>query len=153
MSNDKVFTISIPSDDDGYILLQCEHCGEYFKVTANDIRDDRVLNIYCPACGLESDSYITEDVIELAEVMATNYAQDLIYDELKKLEKQTRRSPVQFKIKSKPEYLYENPVRSGIEALQIVSFPCCHRRAKIKPLLKMSGCCCPFCGVKIYDFE
>lgn len=153
MSNDKVFTISIPPDDDGYILLQCEHCGEYFKVTANDIQDDRVLNIYCPACGLESDSYITEDVIELAEVMTTNYAQDLIYDELKKLEKQTRRSPVQFKIKSKPEYLYENPVRSGIEALQIVSFPCCHRRAKIKPLLKMSGCCCPFCGVKIYDFE
>lgn len=153
MSNDKVFTIAIPSDDDGYILLQCEHCGEYFKVTANDIQDDRVLNIYCPACGLESDSYITEDVIELAEAMATNYAQDLIYDELKKLEKQTGRSPIQFKIKSKPEYLYENPVRSEIEALQIVSFPCCHRRAKIKPLLKMSGCCCPFCGVKIYDFE
>ena len=153
MSNDKVFTISIPPDDDGYILLHCEHCGEYFKVTANDIEDDRVLNVYCPACGLESDSYITEDVIELAEARATNYAQNLIYDELKKLEKQTRGSLLQFKIKSKPEYLYENPVRSGIEALQIVSFPCCHRRAKIKPLLKMSGCCCPFCGVKIYDFE
>ena len=146
MSNDKVFTISIPPDDDGYILLQCEHCGEFFKVTANDIEDDRVLNVYCPACGLESDSYITEDVIELAEARSTNYAQNLIYDESKKLEKQTRGS-------LKPEYLYENPVRSGIEALQIVSFPCCHRRAKIKPLLKMSGCCCPFCGVKIYDFE
>lgn len=24
------FEITIPSDNDGYILLQCEHCGEFF---------------------------------------------------------------------------------------------------------------------------
>ncbi len=36
------FEISIPTDDDGYILLQCEHCGNFFKITTDDIRDDRV---------------------------------------------------------------------------------------------------------------
>ena len=48
------FQISIPSDNDGYILLRCEHCGTFFKVPASDIEDDRLLNIYCPSCGLIS---------------------------------------------------------------------------------------------------
>lgn len=30
--SDKInMTISIPSDDDGYVLLQCEHCGTLQK--------------------------------------------------------------------------------------------------------------------------
>lgn len=153
MDEDLNLTITIPADDDGYILLQCEHCGEYFKVTADDFEDDRVLNIHCPACGLISQSYITEDVIELANAKVTNYALDQIYKEFKKLEKSTKNSIVSFKAGAKPKHLSESPVRSGIEALQIVSFPCCHRSAKIKPLLRMTGCCCPFCGVKNYDFE
>ena len=31
MMGEQTFEISIPSDEDGYILLQCEPCGEYFK--------------------------------------------------------------------------------------------------------------------------
>ena len=34
---------SIPADDDGYILLQCGHCGEYFKLTAEDCENDDIL--------------------------------------------------------------------------------------------------------------
>lgn len=147
------FTISIPTDDDGYILMQCEHCGECFKITAVDAQDDRILNIHCPACGLISESYFTEDVIKLAEAMVTNYAIDQIYGEFKKIEKQTKGNFISFRAGKKPEHLSESPVRSGIEALQIASFPCCHRKAKIKPLLIMTGCSCPFCGVKNYDFE
>ena len=32
MSDEINMTISIPTDDEGYVLLQCEHCGIYFKV-------------------------------------------------------------------------------------------------------------------------
>ena len=39
---------SIPADDDGYILLQCGHCGEYFKLTAEDCENDDILRIVCP---------------------------------------------------------------------------------------------------------
>lgn len=39
--SDKInMTISIPSDDDGYVLLQCEHCGTYFKGIPSDIEDE-----------------------------------------------------------------------------------------------------------------
>lgn len=153
MEDEFQISISIPTDDDGYILLRCEHCGEYFKVTADELNDDNLLNIYCPACGLISETYITEDVIKLAEAKVTNYAIDQIYSEFKKLERQTRNSIVKFKAGAKPRHEAENPIKSGIEALQIVEFPCCHRKAKIKPLLRMSSCCCPYCGVKNYDFE
>ena len=72
MSDEINMTISIPTDDDGYVLLQCEHCGTYFKATPSDLEDDGVLHIFCPSCGLISENYFTEDVLELAMKMATN---------------------------------------------------------------------------------
>lgn len=84
MSDEINMTISIPTDDDGYVLLQCEHCGTYFKATPSDLKDDGVLHIFCPSCGLISVNYITEDVLELAVKMVTNAVNDMIYNEFKK---------------------------------------------------------------------
>lgn len=153
MSDDISFEITIPSDDDGYILFQCERCGEYFKITAADTRDDKLLDIYCPCCGLVSENYITEDVAKLAQSIAQNYAMDLIYNAFKDLERKTKKDIIRFKAGKKPRHEDENPIRSGIEALDITEFSCCNRTAKIKPLLKMTGCFCPFCGVKEYEIK
>lgn len=153
MSYPTTFQISIPSDDSGYILLQCEHCGTYFKITASDIEDDGILNLYCPSCGLISEHYLTPDVIDLAETMVKNYAMDAVYNAFKNLERTTKHSSLQIKAGKKPRHERENPIRSGIEALEITDFKCCHRSAKIKPLIKITGCYCPFCGVKEYEVE
>lgn len=153
MSDEIYMEISVPTDDDGYILLKCPICGTYFKVTSTDIEDDGVLELFCPSCGLASDNYITEDVIELALVMAQNKAIDIVYSEFKKMERQLSNGPVTFKAGKRPKHEDENPICSGIEALEIVKFPCCKRMLKIKPMLKMTGCYCPFCGVKNYEAE
>lgn len=145
--------ISVPADVDGYVLLKCSHCGTYFKATPSDLKDDGILEITCPSCGLTSDNYFTEDVLELAYSMVKNKVNDLIYDEFKKMERKFNKGLVTFKAGKKPTHEPENPIKSGIEALQITNFPCCNRSAKIKPLLKMSGCYCPFCGVKNYEIE
>lgn len=152
MDDEIKFEISIPSDDDGYILLKCEHCGTFFKATAGDLKDDGILNVYCPSCGLISDNFLTDDVIDLANSIVKNYAEDMIYDMFKDLERHSKHSIVQFKAGSRPKHEAENPIRSGIEAMEIVTFPCCKLTAKVKPLLKMTGCYCPFCGVKNYEF-
>ena len=145
--------ISVPADNDGYILLQCSLCGEYFKITPSDYEDDGVLEIHCPSCGLCGASYFTEDVIELAQTMTQNVAKNLIYEKLKKWERTLKSERVSFKAgqKSKPEP--ENPVRVGVENLITAHFVCCGRSAKIKPTLKFTGCYCPFCGVKDYEIE
>ncbi|SDA24983.1 hypothetical protein SAMN02910447_02597 [Ruminococcus sp. YE71] len=147
MSDTVSFEISIPSDNDGYALLQCENCGEYFKCTPHDIESDEILNIYCPNCGLTSESYITNDVIQLANAMITNYIQDTLYDFSKKMERQFSHNKfVKYKAGRRPKKAYEPPIYSTIEDLVEYKYMCCARSAKISPLLKMSVCFCPFCG-------
>ena len=153
MSESMTLQISIPSDDDGYVLLRCQHCGTYFKITTSDAEDDGILNLYCPSCGLISEHYLTPEVVELAQVKVQNYAMDTLYDVFRDLERSTKHSFTQIKAGKKPKRTRENPVKSGIEAMVISSFKCCQRSAKIKPLLRITGCYCPFCGVKEYEIE
>jgi hypothetical protein len=151
--SDITMQITIPADNDGFVLMQCHFCGEYFKVTPSDYEDDNVLELHCPGCGLISDNYFTEDAIDLAMTMAKNYAMNMIHDEMKKWERQFKSKSVTFKAGKKPTPESENPIRATIEALTKTHFPCCKRYAKIKPLLKISGCYCPFCGVKHFGIE
>lgn len=153
MSGEVRVEISIPSDDDGYVLLKCEHCGNLFKAMPDDIEDDGVREIFCPCCGLVSENYVTDDVIELALSIAQNVAMDMVHDALKDMERKFRNSPVTIKAGNRPERRSEDPIHSGVDVLEIAGFPCCKRTAKVKPLLKMTGCYCPFCGVKNYELE
>lgn len=153
MSDSISLQISVPSDVDGYILLRCEYCGTYFKIPADDIEDDRLLDIYCPSCGLISKHYLTPEIIELAEAIIHNQALDLVYDAFKSLERKTKHGFAQLKAGKKPQHIHESPIKTGIDALEITDFRCCHRSAKVKPLLRITGCYCPFCGVKEYEIE
>lgn len=153
MSEEITFQISIPSDEEGFVLLKCPLCGEMFKLQPSDFEDDSVFEIYCPACGLVSDSYITDDVVELGMTMVENYANDLLMKELKKLERQTKNSMLKFKVTNKPKKKSEQPIMLTIEALERKMYTCCKMEAKIKPILKMSGSYCPYCGVMDYGIE
>lgn len=148
------FEISIPSDDDGYILLQCQHCGTFFKCTVKDLEDDSIIQLHCPSCGLVSESYLTEEVINLASAMAENYAMDMIYNAFKKMEQHnSSKSMIKFSAGQKPKHKSEDPIRTGIDELTVKNYLCCNRSAKIKPILKMSGSFCPFCGVMSFADE
>jgi hypothetical protein len=148
MSDTINLEISIPADDEGYILLQCSHCGSFFKITSEDLKDESVFNIYCPCCGLISDNYYTEDVIELAQTKVYNLAMDMIYDAFKDMERHnSSKSAVKFKAGNKPKHEHENPIRTRIDELKIMQYDCCHRSAKVSPLIQMSASYCPFCGV------
>lgn len=142
--------ITIPTDDEGFVLLQCPLCGVYFKLKAEDLSADDVIEVTCPSCGLKSDSYITADVIKIAVAKAKNYVLDKFHEEFKKLERSTKGNMVSFSAGSKPRHEAEGKMYCGIEALDIEKFPCCKREAKIDPLLKFCGSYCPYCGVR-YD--
>ncbi len=145
--------ITIPADNMGYVLLQCNHCTTYFKLKTSDIEDSNLLKIYCPSCSLECDNCITADVIELAITMAKNEVMNTFYKEFKKSEKQYDKEAFSLKVGKKPKQEPEIPINSIIDSLGVTYYNCCHREAKIKPLLKMTGTYCPFCGVKNYELE
>lgn len=154
MSETVQFKISIPPDSDGFVLLQCEHCGEFFKCKPSDAEDDEVLNIYCPSCGLTSEDYFTDDVHELAETIAENYANECMYNALKDFERIFSSNKfISFKAGKKPKQKNESPIRALIDDMRIEYYSCCKRYAKINPLLKMSASYCPFCGVIKYADE
>ena len=145
----ETFRISIPADVDGYVLFQCPLCGGFFKLLVSDYEKADV--IYCPSCGMKSDNYITKDVIELAQTKLKNYAEEELYKTFKKLERETRGKIVSFKAGKKPKPEPENPIRNKLEAMQTARFECCDKTCKVKPLQIMTGCYCPFCGVKEYE--
>ncbi len=108
MNDDFHMEITIPTDNDGYVLLKCPNCGTYFKATPSDIEDDGVLELFCPSCGLVGENYITEDILELAMAMVQNKAMDLIYEKFLKMERQFRNGPVKFKVGKRPKHEHEN---------------------------------------------
>lgn len=151
MSDTISMQIEIPADNDGFVLLQCPMCGEFFKLRPSDYEDDSVLEIHCPNCGLCGDNYVTNDVLDLAMTMAGNAVMELIHNEMKKWEKSFRTGPISFKAGKKPKREYEHPIHLTIEALEVKHYECCKKEAKIKPLLKICGHYCPFCGVKYFE--
>lgn len=138
-------SISIPTDDDGFVLLRCPKCGEYFKLFSGDIQREEVFDIHCPQCGLISENYITDDVIELAQAKILNQFLDGFYSEMKELERKTRNSFVKIKA-NKPKKEEEISIRPEIDSMEMVDFECCSCQAKICYLLKYCGCYCPYCG-------
>lgn len=141
------FEIRIPCDDDGFILLRCPHCGELFKLTAEDMESDETLDIYCPSCGLSDSNFLTQDVIDLALAKASNYAMDAIAQQLQAFAKKNSGGLVRFKVKANRERGPETPIRAAIEALKIVTCHDCGREAKVPPALAMSAYTCPLCGI------
>lgn len=148
MVSDIKLEISIPTDNDGFVLFQCSLCGEFYKLIASEAQSDDVIKIWCPCCGLKSENYLTQNVIELAMNMIKNVSVDMIFKEMNKLERKFKCSGgLTFKAGNKPKPKSVNPIISGIEALEIQNYDCCKRHAKIKPIVKFSGSYCPFCGV------
>lgn len=111
-----------------------------------------MIEIWCPSCGLKGENYFTDDVVSLAIKKTINYATDLFFDEIKKWEKEFNDGFLSFKAGKRPTPEEEYPIKYGIEALEVVTYPCCHRDAKIKPIYKMSGSYCPFCGVRYEEY-
>lgn len=138
--------IEIPADNDGFILIKCALCGEYFKITAGDYNKG-ISDLCCPSCGLKSDSYFMfDDVMELAAVKVKNAALDVFHKEMKKWEQKSRGGLVQFKAGNKPKEQYESPLQESFEAMSVHKCKCCGQSVKMNPLLKMAGCYCSFCG-------
>lgn len=146
------FTISIPADNDGYVLMKCPQCGELFRLKVRDIHDEGVLNIHCPACGFASYSrsdFITDDVRKYAETVASNYAGELVNSMMKDLEKSLKGNKF-VKVKSTSIIKEETPtpIRSVIDTLKPSCCSYCGKYSKIRPLLRNSAYTCPLCGVK-----
>jgi|BioPla2DNA2_1021312.scaffolds.fasta_scaffold05072_6 DNA-directed RNA polymerase subunit RPC12/RpoP len=141
------FEISIPSDSEGFVLLKCPSCSEEFMLSVEDIEDDSFIDIWCPGCGILHNSYMTDDVAELAERMIENYVAETLNNfdkELNKIFKNNKNIKLKpgKKVKKKQEF----PIGRKIGDFVIIKYRCCDEEAKILNIRKFVGGYCPFCG-------
>ena len=62
------FDITMEGDREGYVTFECPFCGSSFGLRADEVKNDEgtLDKIYCPYCGLNSDSdeFLPQEVIE-----------------------------------------------------------------------------------------
>lgn len=138
--------ITIPTDNDGFVLLKCPICGELFKIDAEVIDNDDYFSIFCPSCGMVSDSYFTDDVLELAQRKGQNLLSKLLDDTFMNWEKEFSNDFFKFKAGKKLPQERELPIMLTINSLEKKYYSCCKMTAKIKPVEKISSSYCPYCG-------
>ena len=146
MQDGLTMRIDLPADADGYVELECPHCGARFGLSSEDFESDEVVAVRCPACGVAADSFVPDEVIELAQDMLLNQIQGTIYDEFKRLEQKTKGKAVQFKAGRRPKKEYEGDLVSGFDPFLVAYCSDCGRGVKIPSLLVMSSFVCPCCG-------
>lgn len=143
-------TISIPLDEEGYMLLQCPRCGEFFKVPSEDYEAEDVEDLWCPMCGIKSDSFWPDEVIELAKAKVLNQVSGDFSSELAKIGRTTsRQSLIQMTVSSHFTEEREGDVLPSVDAFQMATCGFCGRKEKLKPLPKYIGAFCAFCGERL----
>jgi len=83
------FSINIPTDSNGYFTLNCPYCKNDFKILRSEFKDSEIVDMYCPICGFmaEFNSFYSDKIINKAHNIAKNYAEDLMYQMFKDLER------------------------------------------------------------------
>ncbi len=143
------FQISIPTDEDGYLSLVCEFCGDRFKLEGSEVQDESIDLIFCPVCGIKGEvsSFLPPDVIEAAQRAAENMMADILNGFSKSLKMSLPSSnSVSVDIKDIPKQA--DKIISEQNDLEMISFECCGKSAKVHPVQESAGVLyCPYCGV------
>lgn len=144
--------IEIPIDIDGFVLLQCHLCGEYFKLKAEDIKDESNINIWCPYCGLNGKSYFSEEVLDIVLKKTKNEIDEIIYNTFKDFERKSKHNKfINFKAGKRPTQEIISPIKVKVDKLELKKYNCCNKQARIKPLSIETGSYCPICGGIDYE--
>ena len=66
--------ISIPTDEDGFIEMECDYCNNRFMLHESVYSDDANLHFFCPICGLPNGigTFYCQEVLEAVRRKATN---------------------------------------------------------------------------------
>ena len=119
MADEVTLSVSIPTDLEGYITIQCSLCSELFKVKHTDFEDESQIQIWCPNCGLIPDSMITEEIRDLLLKTANNYMSDLLNDFNTELSKTFKKGGIEYKAGKKIKKASTDPLVSRIDILAI----------------------------------
>lgn len=144
------FKIIVPGDNDGFVTLQCPFCEDRFKLTTIDFEREDIIEIFCPYCGLrhEHSFFLTDEVIEQAQIIASNYLKSKINQWAKDLERSSKSNKhVKFKA-GKSLKMDAEKILFEKEELETYKPSCCQITVKTRPIHQIIAVYCPCCGVR-----
>jgi uncharacterized C2H2 Zn-finger protein len=142
-------TISIPSDSDGFITLECPYCGGRFKLTVGFLEERSIIDLFCPHCGLKHEPVnflMREDVREQTEILMHNLVADMLGQFSQNLERNLNSKHMSFTadkqiVPKANKNLWER------EEKELLTLKCCDLQIKIDRVNHQDFIYCPECGV------
>lgn len=146
-ANEVSVSIDVPQDEDGFFTCRCPHCGDRFKLRADEFVEQSPDGLACAICGLSGpagDFTITDEIRRVAMRHAENIATDLMNDFQGDLARQFKGGPVQFKRGKK---LRPKPIPKLREFVDLADadLPCCDVHVRVPVAVATSTLYCPYC--------
>lgn len=141
--------LTVPSDDEGYIKMQCPYCHNYFKIRANeyDNKEKPIEELHCPYCSLikQKQSFLTRELMEHGKALLENKIKEIINKEMRKACKNN--SVDGLKMTYTPyEENYVPELTDKEEGEYKVKCKYCECSYKIYDLAENTITNCPYCG-------
>lgn len=136
--------ITLQSDENGFVTLQCDRCKSRFKVDCAFLNNELQGEICCPICGIsnELNTYYPEEVIEEAKKIAIMEAEEMIKNAFKGLNSK------HLKVKTSPTNRVDTDLvfKNKDYDMQELVVHCCEKKMALSPVDMASGFYCPYCG-------
>jgi len=151
--SDVNFEFSIQGDSEGYVMFDCPYCGSEFKLNAEEFQseDNEFHELFCPYCGLANDvqSFYTDEVIEAAKEIATNYMIEQLnksFGDMARKVSQNKYVKMTFKPLKKVN-VRELADKDTVE--EVFQCNACDNHMKVLYCAGVSKIYCPYCGVDL----
>ena len=137
-------SISLQSDENGLVTLQCDRCKSRFKLECEYLNNELEGDICCPVCSIseELNTFYPEEVVEEAKKIAIMEAQEMIQQAIKGMNSRY------IKVKTNPVHrVNRNLVFNDKDYdMQKITVNCCNKDIALMPVDIAAGFYCPYCG-------
>ena len=146
---ERVVSITLPTDNEGFALLRCSLCGERFGARPADYNAEDAGRISCPHCGMKPASLLTEDARRVAQGLAERAGFEILSDEIDGLCKELSGMGLEIHVGKHELPRMNSHLVTHDSCSEIVVCPYCGRQLKIAKELNVTGAICPFCSTEM----
>ncbi|MDK6729050.1 MULTISPECIES: hypothetical protein [Aerococcus] len=137
---------TVPTDQNGYIHLECPTCHENFMLSAEALNDENITEIWCPGCGLIHDNYYPQEVQDHLHKKLDDYVTEQLNEVFTDIAKTISSKNIKFKQSKKLKLNNPNNLQPYYGNLVEKNYSCCNVTAYIEPNRNLAGGYCPLCG-------
>ena len=140
--------ISIPTDEDGFIEMECDYCNNRFMLHESVYSDEANLHFFCPICGLPNGigTFYCQEVLEAARRIATNMMYDQIQKQLGPTIRKINRTGFLKMSLNIPKQIPEKELYAPAMEYILSHQDCCGIDVKTLEFDFQIGLYCPICG-------